>query len=91
MLQQVDDKTYMPLIETTRGDIFLAQKQYAEARQAYQLALKNADQFTGLQSMLQMKMSDPELAHAGWWNKEVYICESKVETWDKRDLPPLPR
>jgi predicted negative regulator of RcsB-dependent stress response len=65
LLQQVDDKTYMPLIETTRGDIFLAQKQYAEARQAYQLALKNADQFAGLQSMLQMKISDPQLAQAG--------------------------
>ncbi|MBY0378757.1 MAG: tetratricopeptide repeat protein [Gammaproteobacteria bacterium] len=62
VLKSVDDKTYTPLIEATRGDIFLAQKQYDKARQAYQSALKDAKSFPGLANSLQMKLSDPTLA-----------------------------
>jgi predicted negative regulator of RcsB-dependent stress response len=60
-LKKVEDKTYMPLIETTKGDIYLTQKQYKEAKKAYELALNGANQFSGLASMLQMKLSDPQL------------------------------
>lgn len=60
-LKQVDDKTYMPLIEATQGDIFIAQKDYAKARQAYETALKEAKSFAGLESELKMKLSDPQL------------------------------
>lgn len=61
VLKKVDDKTYMPLIETLTGDIYLTQKQYDKAKSAYESALKGASQFSGLASMLQMKLSDPQL------------------------------
>jgi predicted negative regulator of RcsB-dependent stress response len=61
VLKKVDDKTYMPLIETLTGDIYLAQKQYDKAKSAYESALNGASQFSGLASMLQMKLSDPQL------------------------------
>ncbi len=61
VLKKVDDKTYAPLIETIQGDIFLAQKQYGQAKNAYESASKGASQFSGLQRMLQMKLSDPQL------------------------------
>ncbi len=60
-LKVVDDKAYLPLIETVRGDIFMAQKQFDKARSAYQTALKGAESFEGLNSRLQMKLSDPRL------------------------------
>lgn len=61
-LKPVDDKAYMPLIKSTQGDIFLAQKQYDKAREAYQSALKGAKSFPGLENSLEMKLSDPQLA-----------------------------
>jgi predicted negative regulator of RcsB-dependent stress response len=61
VLKKVDDKTYMPLIETLTGDMYLAQKQYDKAKSAYESALNGANQFSGLASMLQMKLSDPQL------------------------------
>jgi predicted negative regulator of RcsB-dependent stress response len=61
VLKKVEDKTYMPLIETTTGDIYLAQKQYDNAKSAYEAALNGASSFSGLTSMLQMKLSDPQL------------------------------
>ncbi len=63
-LAEVDDKTYLPLIDMVKGDIALAQNQYSNAKNSYQLALKNADRFEGLQSMLHLKMSDPRLSGA---------------------------
>jgi predicted negative regulator of RcsB-dependent stress response len=62
VLKKVEDKTYMPLIEMTKGDIYLTQEQYEEAKKAYESALNGAGQFSGLASMLQMKLSDPQLA-----------------------------
>lgn len=61
VLKKIDDKTYMPLIETVTGDIYLAQKQYDKAKSAYESALNGSSQFPGLASMLQMKLSDPQL------------------------------
>lgn len=60
-LKKVEDKTYMPLIETIQGDIYWAQKQYDKAKSAYETALNGASQFPGLASMLQMKLSDPQM------------------------------
>ncbi|MCD6045391.1 MAG: hypothetical protein K0R48_554 [Gammaproteobacteria bacterium] len=62
VLKKVDDKTYIPLIETIKGDIYFTQKQYEEAKNAYKSAFNGASQFSGLASMLQMKLSAPELA-----------------------------
>ncbi len=62
VLKKIEDKTYIPLIETVTGDIYLAQKQYDKAKTAYESALNGANQFSGLASMLQMKLSDPQLA-----------------------------
>lgn len=62
VLKKIEDKTYIPLIETVQGDIYLTQKQYAEARKAYESALNGANQFSGLTNMLEMKLSTPQLA-----------------------------
>ena len=57
-LKTVDDKTYQPLIEEVKGDIYTAMKKPDEAKKAYKLAQTglNAE---GIKSpILEMKVAD---------------------------------
>lgn len=57
LLQQVDDKAFMPAINETRGDIFAAQGDKTKALQIYKQALHEVTQKSVMRSMLEMKIN----------------------------------
>ena len=62
-LKKIEDKTYSGLIDEVRGDAYLAKKQLAEAREAYQQALQELPHSEEMRPLLVMKLNN--LATAG--------------------------
>ncbi|MEE9452182.1 MAG: tetratricopeptide repeat protein [Gammaproteobacteria bacterium] len=58
VLQPVDDKVFLPLIEQMRGDIYLHDKDYDKARQAYNKALEAVVTPGMVDRFLQMKLNN---------------------------------
>jgi predicted negative regulator of RcsB-dependent stress response len=57
LLQKVDDKAFMPAIEETKGDIFLAQDDKTKALDAYKQALQMLAPNSVMQPILTMKIN----------------------------------
>jgi predicted negative regulator of RcsB-dependent stress response len=60
LLEDVDDKSYMPAIDEVRGDVLVAKGDQVGARQAYQAAASNKiiPDLIVMQPLLQMKLDD---------------------------------
>lgn len=54
-LKQVDDESFVGLIEEVKGDAYVAEKRYDDARKAYQLAMKSLPNAESTRPILQMK------------------------------------
>jgi predicted negative regulator of RcsB-dependent stress response len=57
-LEKVDDAVYLPLINAVKGDVYTATEKFAEARLAYQQALKDLPKADQLRTSLQMKLDN---------------------------------
>jgi predicted negative regulator of RcsB-dependent stress response len=58
LLEKVDDKFYLPLINVVKGDIYTVTNKLAEARLAYQQALKDLPKTDQLRTTIQMKLDN---------------------------------
>jgi predicted negative regulator of RcsB-dependent stress response len=58
VLEKVDDVTWVPMIQAVKGDLYAATQKIAEARQAYQQALKDLPKTDPLIPVLQMKLEN---------------------------------
>ncbi len=57
-LEHVDDKAYLPMISSERGDAYAQLKKNNEAREAYQQALVNIPEEAILHSLVVMKLNN---------------------------------
>lgn len=58
LLDKVDDKAYLPLVQETKGDIYVLMNNKAAARAAYQEALKILPAYEIMQPLILMKLDD---------------------------------
>lgn len=58
LLKKVDDASYYPLIESLRGDIYLAMGKRKQAKEAYENAVSHLSDQDAIQPFLQMKLDD---------------------------------
>lgn len=58
LLKKVDDENYLPVVESLRGDVYLAMGKKEEARVAYEKAVKTLNDQDAVQPFLQMKLDD---------------------------------
>ncbi len=58
LLNKVEDKAYLPLIQDTKGDIYLLMGNKEAARSAYQAALKALPTYEIMQPLILMKLDD---------------------------------
>lgn len=59
LLDVMDDKTFQPLVDEVRGDVYLAQGQGDKAQQSYSKAQKSLSASSGEDILLSLKLSQP--------------------------------
>ena len=57
LLDRVKDKSFLPLVQEIRGDIFLAEGQTSQATDAYRAALADDKGLAGMRPLLLMKLN----------------------------------
>jgi len=72
IIEPIDDKVFLPLVEQVKGDIYTVQQMYSQARQAYRMALDLSSQTNMVNRLLQMKLNNlPGAGDAEANNQEV--------------------